>query len=137
MNPPGGESTRKNLDIDGSGCWKSVRTETDDGVRVGGKFEKRVQVRRSGIDNAGVGRSWGRHHQRREGDQPRVLLNIGGDGDLFLIVVEAVTATNDRAIVESRGTPGETELRSEVAFLGSPRIATEHVQISHISGCRA
>src|SRR5215469_9807992 len=137
MNPPGGESTGKNLDIDGSGCWKSVRTETDDGVRVGGKAEERVQVRRSGIDNARVGGRWGRHHQRGEGDQPGVLLNIGGDGDLFLVVVEAVTATNDRAVVESRGTPGETDLRSEVAFLGSPRIAPENGQTRHISGSRA
>ena len=66
----------------------------------------------------------GRGHVEGWGyDQAGIKHDIGGDGDFFLVVVQAVTAADHELVVETARAPGETDLRAEVILLRVPGIS--------------
>src|SRR5260370_34885153 len=68
---------------------------------------------------------------------PGIRCNIGGNGDFFLFVVQALTAANHQAVLElmaeqrSRA-PGNTDLGPEVPLLRVPRISLPNGQASQV-----
>ena len=61
--------------------------------------------------------------QARKHDQPWIVADVGGDGDFFLVIVQAVTAADHEFVVEAARTPGKAELRSKIIFLSVPGIS--------------
>ncbi len=51
---------------------------------------------------------------------PGLLVDIGGNRNFFLVVVQAITAANHELVVEWSRTPGEPDLWTEVVLLRSP-----------------
>src|ERR1017187_8146374 len=95
-----------------AGCRQSIRTEGRNRVRGGGA------------------------HVRRH-CQAGIIAHIGRNSDLFLVVVQAVTAAEHESVAESMRTPGKTDLGSEVILLRVPGVSLLKGQASQVIRPRA
>src|ERR1700733_13920811 len=56
-------------------------------------------------------------------DQPGIIHDAGRNRDLFLVIVEAVTAADHDPVFEDSRTPGKTELRPNIILLRRPGVS--------------
>ena len=89
-------------------------------------------IGREGVEDAGIRIGRHLHIQIRPNAQTGIGVDIGGDCDFFLIVVEAVTTAEHEFAIESSWTPGKTDLGPEVIFLCVPGISLGNGQSSQI-----
>src|SRR6202008_4368087 len=97
-------------------------------IRVGWKAVEVVHTRRKAVDNAGIGRGGGRHVEGWVYRQSRILEDVSGNPELLSVVVQAIAAAHHKLVIKSPGTPGNTDLGSEVVLLRIPRIVPPHDQ---------
>ena len=101
MGTHGGQIMREDAHIN----LRSVRRQpvgrkTESCIRVGRIARERVHVGGRGVDDARIRRGWGRHGKAGENNQPRIRIDVGRDGDFFLVITEAISAAHDKLVVK-------------------------------------
>src|SRR5258706_2097657 len=109
---------------------KPIGAKTRNRIRVRWVAVKVVHARGNGIENARIRRGRCRHVESREHHQSRIVRDIGGDGEFFLVVAQSVTTADHKLVLESTWTPGKTDLGSEIILLRVPRMSRANGQAS-------
>src|ERR1700761_9311206 len=100
-----GEICRKGDNADASLGGKADAVEWCDGIWVCRKAEEGVSIGTGGINDGRVDGGGAAASERRVEDSGWVAVSVAGDGDLFLVVVDAVPAAEDNPAVKARGAP--------------------------------
>src|SRR6266404_1970670 len=137
MGTHSGEVAREDADGNRPGCWEPIRAKWCNGVRVCRIAANAVRIRRKGIHYAAVRKRLCASRrvviaEHRGHRQPWVSRNIRRNGDLFSVVAQPVTTANRQFVLESLRAPGETDLRSKIAFFGIPGIALPNNQVREV-----
>src|ERR1700722_19276760 len=89
------------------------------------------------MDNSGVRRIWGGHLEIFGQPYSRVVLNVCSDRNFFLVVIQAVTASNYYLVMEVRRAPVKTKFRTKIIVLRVPGVCLCDCQSGQIGGADA
>ena len=109
----------------GSACDRKIcRVESSDGIRIWRVSEERVGIACDVVYDSRV--NGGRTGAVVCGAKNigRIVPRVARDGYLGLVIVQALSSPNNSFAVEHVRTKGETELRTEVTFLGVGKVAS-------------
>src|SRR5260370_10600569 len=132
MDTHGGEGAGEDLDVNRAGCRQSIRAKRRNRIRVRRIAVKVVRIRRSGVDDSRVDRGRRIRVEAWKYHQPGIVHNISRNGEFFLVIVQAVAATEHESIIEFTRTPGKADLGSEVILLCVPGVRLSNSQASQV-----